>query len=336
MNRVLVTGATGFVGRHLCGALAAAGLKVRAAARHPVSCVAGADAFESCLIPDIGPSTDWTEALDRVDMVVHLAARAHMLENGKPKNLEAFRSVNVEGTRSLARASIRAGIRRLVLLSSVKAMGEETPDGGCFTEESRCRPEDPYGISKWEAEEALREIAAGGSLEVVILRVPLIYGPRVEANFLRLLKAIDRGVPLPLGLARNRRSLLFVGNLTDAIRLCLDHAAAGNMVLLVADEESISTLELVRRLGKFLGCRPRIFPVPVPLLRMAGRLLGRTDDVRRLTGSLLVSTDKIRRLLNWRPPYTAVDGLRRTAFWYRNGDSPDGSDPDPQFPESCR
>jgi nucleoside-diphosphate-sugar epimerase len=242
----------------------------------------------------------------------------HVLETNARKNLEAFSEVNVGGTRSLALASIRAGVRRLVLLSSLKAMGEETKGDQCYTEDSPCRPRDAYGISKWEAEQAVWEIAAGSRMEVVILRAPLIYGPGVGANFLRLIRAIDRGTPMPLGLVRNRRSLLFVRNLTSAILSCLDHPAAGGQVFLAADPEALSTRELVRRLAKLLGRSPRLLPVPTLFLRVGAGLLGRSDDFQRLTGSLLASTSKIRQQLSWQPPFTVDDGLHATVAWYRS------------------
>ncbi|MBZ5497077.1 MAG: NAD-dependent epimerase/dehydratase family protein [Acidobacteriia bacterium] len=318
MSRVLVTGAGGFVGGHLCRRLAAAGLSIRAAARRSLPYAIPGDRFQQCLIPGVGPTTDWTMAVEGVDSVVHLAARAHVLEARGERHLEAFREVNVEGSRSLAQASIRAGVRRLVMLSSIKAMGEETVVGQCYAEDSPCRPSDPYGISKREAEQALWETAAGSNMEVVIVRAPLVYGPRVGANFLRLLRAVDRGTPLPLGSVKNRRSLCYVENLTSAIMSCLDHPAAGGQVFLVADEQAPSTRELVCRLGELLGRSPRLLPIPILLLRIAGRISGKSDEIRRLTGSLLLSTAKIRQRLDWRPPFTLDDGLRTTVAWYRS------------------
>jgi len=244
----------------------------------------------------------------------------HKLAARSKRDLEAFREVNVEGTRTLARACIRAGVRRIVMMSSVKAMGEETAGDHSFAEDSPCRPCDAYGISKWEAEQTLSDVASGSGMEVVILRAPLIYGPGVGANFLRLVRSIDRGVPLPFGSVKNVRGLLFVQNLTDAIVLCLDHPAAAGQVFLVADQEEFSTRELVLQLGRHLQCNPRLVPVPIPILRMGGWVLGRSEDIRRLTESLRVSTIKIRRMLEWHAPFTAAEGLQSTVAWYRTID----------------
>ena len=333
MKRILVTGADGFVGGHLCTHLASAGLSIKAATRRPPHSTERMDSIEHCQIASIGRTTDWSAALEDVEAVVHLAARVHTLDARSKKDLKAFREVNVEGTRTLARACIRAGVRRIVMMSSVKAMGEETARDQPFAEDSPCRPRDAYGISKWEAEQTLWEVAAGSRMEVVILRAPLVYGPGVSANFLRLLRSIDRGVPLPLGSVKNVRSLLFVRNLTDAIAICLDHPAAAGQVFLVADQEAFSTRELVLQLAMLLRRNHRLVPVPTPVLRMGGWLLGRCEDIRRLTGSLRVSTAKIRGMLEWRPPFTAVEGLQSTVAWYRTIDlvsnHPSGRNPEP-------
>lgn len=315
-RRVLVTGAGGFVGSHLCAELAAAGLRVRAAVRKPCSFEALPAQLEQEAVGEIGSSTDWSAALADVDAVVHLAARTHILDPKGGGDIAAFRSVNVAGTQRLAEACIHAGVRRFVLLSSIKAVGEETKNGEYFSEETPCRPRDPYGISKRESEQALLEIVAGGSLDVMILRAPLVYGPRVRANFLRLMAAIDRGMPLPLGAVRAKRSLLFVGNLTSAIARCIDHPTSGAQICHVADDAAVSSRELALNLGELLQKPARLLPVPILLLQFAGAVLGRSEDMRRLTGSLLVSTDRIRRFLGWTPPFTVAEGLLRTVQWY--------------------
>ncbi len=320
MTRILVTGAGGFIGGHLLAHLAGTGLAVRAASRRLPSPGAFPERFEHCVIPGIGQATDWSRAVEGVDVVVHLAARAHTTET-KRSDRDALRDVNVGGTRSLAQAAARAGVRRVVLISSSRAMGEESPEGRCYTEDSPCRPGDSYGQSKRDAEQALLEAAAGSATETVILRPPIVYGPGVRANFLRLLNLIRLGVPLPLGSVKNRRSILFVENLTSAIARCLDHPGAAGQVFLVADEQALSTRELVLRLGECLGRRPRLLSVPVPVLAAAVRILGRSEDIRRLTGSLLLSTARIRRALEWDPPFEAAEGLRRTAAWFQGSRS---------------
>jgi len=205
-----------------------------------------------------------------------------------------------------------------VMVSTVKAMGGETMGNQCYSEDSPCQPNDAYGVSKWEAEQVLREAAAGQQMEVVILRAPLVYGPGVGANFLRLLRALDRGVPMPFGSVNNKRSLLFVGNLVSAITHCLDSPAAGGEGFLVADEDALSTRELILQLSELLGRSWRLVPIPIPVLRVGGRMLRRSDDVRRLTGSLLVSTAKIQQRLDWHPPFAVSAGLCSTVAWYQS------------------
>lgn len=317
MRRILVTGAGGFIGGHVCEQLAASSA-IRAASRRSFSCIAPSDGLEHCSVDIAGAATDWDAAVAGVDAVVHLAARAHILGADAARNLEAFRVVNVEGTRSLTLASIRAGVRRLVMVSTVKAMGGETTGNQCYSEDSPCHPSDPYGVSKWEAEQVLRETAAGQKMEVVILRAPLVYGPGVGANFLRLLRALDRGIPMPFGLVNNKRSLLFVGNLVSAIAHCLDRPAAGGQVFLVADDNVLSTRELMLQLSKLMGRSLRLLPIPIQVLHFGGRILRRSDDVRRLTGSLLVSTTKIQQRLDWHPPFTVSAGLCSTVAWYQS------------------
>ena len=321
--RLLVTGASGFIGQHLCSELAAAGLIVRAAVRKPCEALLQCD---QKIIGEIEYCTDWSAAISEIDVVVHLAARTHILSAKNRGNLAAFREVNVEGTRMLAQACVRAGIRRFVLLSTIKAVGEKTESGEYFFEVSACRPCDPYGISKWEAEQVLHETAAGSDMEVVILRAPLVYGPRVRANFLRLLKAIDRRALLPLGSVHGRRSLLFVGNLTSAIRSAIHHPAAAGQVFHIADEEAVSSRDLALCIGELLKKPARLLPVPVWLLRVAGAMSGRSKDIHRLTGSLLVSTNKIRASLGWTPPFTFSEGLSRTVEWYRSLNHEDRKD----------
>ena len=265
---------------------------------------------------DIGPDTDWSAALQGVGTVVHLAARVHVMHDTAADLLAEFRRVNVDGTRLLARMAAAAGVQRLLFLSSIKVNGESTRRP--FTEADAPRPEDAYGISKWEAELALIQVARDAGMQWVILRAPLIYGPGVGANFLRLTHAVARRAPLPLGAIDNRRSLLYVGNLVDGIRVCLSHPGARDQVLLLSDGEDVSSADLVRRLAAALQVRPRLLPVPVPLLRIAGRLTGGAAAVERLSGSLQVDSSRIRAALGWAPPFSLDEGLAETARWYRN------------------
>ena len=271
--------------------------------------------IESVRIASIDGTTEWEEALSGVDSIVHLAARVHMLRDDTPDPLNAYREVNVEGTGRLAQAAASAGVRRLVFLSSVKAMAEHSGARPLIEDDPPC-PADPYGISKREAEEALEQIAEQSGLETVILRPPLVYGPGVKGNFLTLLRLCDKGLPLPLGAVQNRRSLIFVGNLTSAIHNALTRPEAAGRTYLVADGEDVSTPELIRRLAQALGRKARLLAVPPAWLRTGGRLVGRAEEVERALSSLAVDAARIRNELNWTPPVTLDEGLRRTAEWY--------------------
>lgn len=266
-------------------------------------------------VGDIGPATDWGAALAGVDCVVHLAARTHVVHDPAPDPLAEYRRVNVAATAALASAAAAARVRRLVFLSSVKVNGERTADRP-FSENDAPQPEDAYGISKWEAEQALWKIAAETGLEIVVLRAPLVYGPGVKGNFLTLLRTVARGVPLPLASIRNRRSLICVGNLSDAIVRCVDHPAATGKTFLVADDTDVSTPELIRALATALGVPARLLPFPPPLLYAAATLFGQAAAVSRLTGSLQIDSRRIRRETGWRPNYALAQGLAETAQWY--------------------
>jgi nucleoside-diphosphate-sugar epimerase len=230
--------------------------------------------------------------------------------------LSEFRKVNTEGTKQLAREAAKAGVKRLVYVSSIKVNGEETDVP--YTEDSQTNPTDPYGISKWEAEQALRQIEAEEGLEVVIVRPTLVYGPGVKANFLNMMKAVQRGIPLPLASISNKRSLIYVGNLVDALATCAVHPAAGGETFLISDRDDVSTPELIRRTASALGVPARLFHVPLSVMRLAGTLCGKSASVNRLTGSLTVDSSKIRRKLDWQPPFTMPEGLEETARWYLN------------------
>jgi len=310
METVLVTGANGFIGWALCGVLAASGRRVRKAVRMPVPGLP-----DAVVVGDIGPDTDWRTALEGVSGVVHLAARTHVLRETATDPLAAYRKINVSGTERLARSAAAGGIRRLVIVSSVKVSGERTEERP-FTEDGAPRPEDAYGVSKWEAEQALSRIAAETGLEVVALRPPLVYGPGVKGNFLRLMNLVARGVPLPLGAVDNRRSLIYTGNLAGAIVKALDAPQAAGRTYLVSDGEDVSTPDLVRGLARALGVKPRLLSLPLSALDLGARLAGRRAEVARLTRSLQVDSSRIQRELGWRPPFTLAQGLELTAKWY--------------------
>jgi nucleoside-diphosphate-sugar epimerase len=314
---VLVTGASGFVGRALLGALAERGRPARAALRRPDGGAALPAGTDAAVVGEIDGTTDWASALRGVDVVVHLAARVHMMRDDAADPLAEYRRVNTAGTERLARDAARAGVRRMVFVSSVKVHGEGGGPAPLRASDAPA-PADPYGVSKAEAEEALHRVAAETGMEVVVLRPPLVYGPGVGANFLSLFRAVDRGLPLPLGRVRNRRSLVFVGNLADAILRAADHPDAAGRTFLVSDGEPVSTPALIRAVARALGRRPRLLPVPVALLHAAGAATGRGPAVSRLTGSLEVDSAPIRDTLAWTPPATLDEGLAATARWFRS------------------
>ena len=312
--RILVTGANGFVGRFLCPLLAARGHQVTAALRQlPGAPVDGAK--NMIAVGDMDADTDWSEATNNQDAVIHLAARTHILGE---KNAEPlFRQINVEATRALAAASLKAGVRRFVYLSSVKAQAERST-ATALTETMPPLPEDAYGRTKLAAENLLLESARGTGMRVVALRPPLIYGPGLKANLLTLFRACDRRLPLPLALVNNRRSLVYIGNLSDALIRVSEAPALESGVFLISDGEAISTPELVRRISRALGHAPRLLPAPVWMLRMAGVLTGKADTIDRLTGSLVINDDKLRHAMGWTPPFNMIQGLERTVEWFRD------------------
>lgn len=309
MGTVLVTGADGFVGGVLCETLAASARRVRRAVR-----VARPGLTDAVATGDIGPDTDWRSALEGVGSVVHLAARTHVLRETAADPPAEYRRINLDGTRRLAQMAARAGVRRLVFMSSIKVNGEATERP--FTERDVPRPEDAYGRSKWETEQALARIAAETGLEVVVLRSPLVYGPGVKGNFLRLMDVVARGTPLPLSSIENRRSLVYVGNLADAIVKTIDAPGTAGRTYLVSDGEDVSTPDLVRSLAQALGVRPRLLPCPPALLKFGAALAGKRAELARLTGSLQVDSSRIHRELLWQPRYTLAQGLAETARWY--------------------
>lgn len=320
MRRVLVTGANGFIGRHLCRHLLESGWEVKGAVRRPDALQELPAGVTGILVGELSAQTDWSPALKDIKVVVHLAARVHVMDEDKNAHeaLRAYRRVNVEGTRRLVESCACAGVRRLVFVSSVGVVGKgflsaQRP----YLETDPVHPVNPYSISKMEAEQVVVAAVREKPLEVVILRPPLVYGPGVPGNFLRLLQALDRGLPIPIATTGNARSMVFVGNLVDVIRLAMDHPLAAGAVFFVADAESLSTQDLVRRLYKHLGRRPRIVPVPVGLLVLLASCLGRRSDVDRLIGSLVVDTARVRDVLGWEPPFSVDHGLAETVRWFR-------------------
>ncbi|SIQ69300.1 UDP-glucose 4-epimerase [Aromatoleum tolulyticum] len=311
-RRVVVTGGDGFVG----SALVARG-------RVGEACVVGVVRGESvppgCIRgPSLDADADWGCILRRDDVLIHAAARVHVRVDGAPDPLAAFRADNVVGTVRLARQAALAGVRRFVFISSIKVNGDQTPPGERFTADMRPAPTDAYGISKAEAEVALAAIAAETSMEVVIVRPPLVYGPGVRANFHDLMRWVASGLPLPLGaIEHNRRSLVALDNLVDLLVTCVDHPAAASRIFLAADGEDLSTAELIRRLAAAMGRRAKLLAVPEWVLQAGARLMGKEDMLLRLCGNLQVDCAKTCEVLGWRPPISVDEGMRRAVAGYK-------------------
>ena len=307
--QLLVTGANGFVGRALCTEALARGAAVRGVTRTPCDLAIG---VSNVLVGSIDGSTDWLHVLAYCEVVVHLAARVHVMQEAAADPLEDYRCVNVQGTLNLAKQAAAAGVRRFVFISSIGVNGAETFQQP-FTAHNQAAPHSPYAVSKYEGELGLQELAFATGMEVVIIRPPLVYGPNAPGNFGSLMRWLKRGVPLPLGAIHNQRSLVALGNLVDLILTCLTHPAAANQTFLVSDGEDVSTTELLRRMGQALGHPARLIPVPASWLILAATLVGKKDMAQRLCGSLQVDIEKTRRLLAWTPPISLDEGLRRAA-----------------------
>ena len=305
--KVLVTGASGFVGRALC-------IRLSTSRHDTVAGVRRSSGFRDELV--LGPLEDdglWNhERLQGYGAIVHLSARVHIMYDMVSDPLAEFRRINVNGTLKFARQAAAAGVRRFVFVSSVKVNGEYTAAGHLFTAADNAAPQDPYGISKMEAERGLRQIGEETDMEVVIVRPPLIYGPGVKANFASLMRAVQRGSPLPLAsVTHNRRSFVALDNLVDLLVTCIDHPAAANQTFLVSDGEDLSTADLLRRLGHAMDKPARLFPVPPSLLQLGANLLGKGDMAQRLLGNLQVDISHTRETLDWSPPISVDEGLRR-------------------------
>ncbi|MBL8292193.1 MAG: SDR family oxidoreductase [Bryobacterales bacterium] len=314
-NRILVTGANGFVGRPLCEFLQGQGFVVRAGVRKVADSTSGLRAQEVVEIGDLGGEPRWDAAVNGMDVIVHLAARVHVMRDKAANPLAEFRRVNLNPTLELARAAVRCNVPRLVFVSSIKVNGEETHSRP-FSDLDRPAPMDAYGRSKMEAEQGLTEISRSSGLEVVIVRPPLVYGPHVRGNFVRMLDWLYRGVPLPLAGATNRRSLIGVQNLVSALAAAVVHPKAAHQTFLVCDDEHLSTPELLRRVAAAMSRKARLVPVPARLLQLAASLCGQRETLRRLCGSLVVDSKKIQSMLGWTPSVSVDEQLRATARWY--------------------
>jgi nucleoside-diphosphate-sugar epimerase len=314
---LLVTGATGFLGRAILqsAAISVEGQlfgSVRLDSQPVISTAT------KVVMGELSARTEWSKWLGGVDVVVHTAARAHVLRDGSRNPLTEFRRVNRDGTLKLARECALAGVRRFIFISSIGVNGAETFESP-FGPEDTLRPRTPYAQSKMEAEQGLRQIAAESGLEVVIIRPPLVYGPKAPGNFGRLLSLVKSGIPLPLGAVDNKRSLVGIDNLVDLVKICIVHPKAPGCIFLVSDGMDVSTTELLRFMGQALRKPARLIPVPVGILKAGAALFGKQEVARQLLGSLQVDISKTRELLGWSPPITVNEGLRRAAQGFLNG-----------------
>ena len=308
---ILVTGASGFVGGALYTSLINDfSLRITVRDKSKIKLFADVDVFEASMSPD----QDWSSALSGVSTVVHCAARVHMMSEVVADPLFEFRRVNVDGALNLARQAVKAGVRRFVFLSSIKVNGEFTNLNHPFIFDQIPAPSDPYAVSKYEAEMGLRALSKETGMEVVIIRSPLVYGPGVKANFLSMMNWLRRGIPLPLGgITKNRRSFVFIDNLVSMIIACINHPKAANQTFLVSDDEDLSTAGLLERMALALGRPLKSIAVPVVLITLLTKLIGRADISQRLCGSLQVDIKKTKDLLDWSPPVSVNEGLLQTA-----------------------
>ncbi|MCF6207916.1 MAG: SDR family oxidoreductase [Ghiorsea sp.] len=309
MKKILITGATGFVGGAIICELLKFDMPIIASVRNNSGLVP--NEVNQIKISDISSSTNWVPALGGVDVVIHTAARVHVMDDSSADPLTEFRKVNVAGTLNLARQATESGVRRFVFISSIKVNGEATQPSKPFTPEDNITTQDPYGLSKWEAEQGLFEIAEQTGMQVVVIRPPLIYGEGVKANFAKMMQGVAKGLPLPLGAVHNKRSLVALENLVDFIIFCTQHPKAANEVFLISGGEDVSTTELLQKVAKAMGKPSRLMPVPVALMTFVAKLVGKEDVANRLFGSLQVDSSKARELLGWKPVVTMDEQLKK-------------------------
>lgn len=305
----LITGANGFVGRALCAGMLLQGWQIAGGVRCQRQLPAG---VRTVVVGSINGETDWLDALDGVNEVIHLAARVPVMNDTAVDPLAEFRKVNVDGTLNLARQAAKAGVKRFIFFSSIGVLGSETLLSP-FSELSEPNPHSDYAVSKLEAEEGLKKICAETGMEFVIIRPPLIYGASAPGNFARLLRLVNLSLPLPLGAINNQRSMVSLENLVDFVNLCIIHPKAANQIFLVADGTDVSTPKLIRLLGEGMGKSVRLAPVPVKLLELVASVIGKQNMVQQLCGSLQIDIGKARNVLNWTPPVPVDEGLRRAA-----------------------
>ena len=313
--KVLVTGVNGFIGNAISCRLISDKIYVIGSVRHK-KLSKGVKQIRTIEVGEINDKTEWGEALQDIDTVIHLAGRVHKIRDLGKDPKELYERVNVDGTKKLVMQSIKKRVKRFIFLSTVKVNGEENKNP--YKETDIPSPQDAYSISKYEAEINIKDITKTSEMEFVIIRPPLVYGPCVKANFLKLIRIVDRGIPLPFASIGNKRSMIYIENLVDAVLLCVQHPNAAGQTYLVSDGQDVSTPGLIRMIAAALQTKPRLFRCPPLALYMAGRFTGKGPTVDRLIGSLTVDTGKIKSELGWTAPFTLGEGLQKTAFWYKS------------------
>ena len=311
--RLLITGANGFLGRYLCEEAKNLGFAVRAATRVPFSFSEG---IENFVIGNIDASTDWTKSLLNCDVVIHLAARVHVMHSNKIDSLNEFRRVNVLGTKQLAKSAAMNGVKRFIYVSSIHVNGLFTENNNSFSEKDIPKPCNDYSISKWEAEIVLKAIAEEANLEIVIIRPPLIYGLGAPGNFDQILRVLKKNIPLPFVRVKNKRDFIYVKNLVSVLLVCTIHPKAAGQLYLVCDGQAISTANLLEILSKALGNSAKMFGVPLWILRLIGTIVGKSSEIQKLLDSLQINSSKIRSDLGWIPPYKLQEGLKESVIGF--------------------
>ena len=318
MSNILITGASGFIGSRLCEILLQNNNNVKAVTRNKL--LSGnfieSENFSNIVIKDINGSTQWEEQLANIDCVIHLAARVHIMNDLSDDPIKKYRDLNTLSTINLARQAVKAGVKRFIYLSTIKVNGEYTLVNTPFKASDHANPSDPYALSKLEAEKSLLALSSKEKIEVVIIRPPLVYGPGVKANFLSMMSWVNRGVPLPLGLIQNKRSLVALDNLVNLIEVCILHKEAANEVFLVSDDEDLSISELLSKIAKALDKPNRLLPIPLILIKLIFNVLGKKDLSRRLLGSLQVDINKTKNILNWKPIVSIDQALKNTTDFF--------------------
>lgn len=310
---ILVTGANGFVGKALCDYLARHDFQIKALTRTPNKFGSN---IQNIVCDDLDTEDSLLGVMKGFDVVVHLAARVHVMQESSDDALAAYRAVNVDLTLNLAKQAALVGVKRFIYLSSIKVNGEKTAVGTRFSADDNPAPEDPYGVSKMEAEQALFELSRLTGMEIVVIRPPLIYGPGVGANFMAMMRWLAKKVPLPLGAIDNRRSMVALDNLLNLILACTSHPKAAGQVFLVSDGQDVSVTQLLRKLAHAMKVPAILLPVPVTMIKYAAAILGKTPVAQRLCDNLQVDITKTKEMLSWSPPLSLDDGLKVTAEWY--------------------